>query len=124
MCQPLLEERPSGHIRQLLRTLAASNLRGNPLLWITLNAIVPWDLFFLRRLQQQKQILTESMPQWLDVWHEVEALNALANHAYLNPDTTVPHLHTSESDTVFSTKSIAHPLIPTSSACQQRFQFR
>src|SRR5690606_22804717 len=50
LCQPLLTERPSRHIRQLLRTMAASNLRGNPLLWITLNAIMPWDLWFLKRL--------------------------------------------------------------------------
>lgn len=123
LCQPLLEERPSGHIRQLLRTLAASNLRGNPLLWITLNAIVPWDLFFLRRLQQQKQILAESIPQWLDVWHEIEALNSLGNHAYLNPDTTVPHLYLSENDTIFEAKSIGHPLIPQQQRVTNTFRF-
>ena len=124
LCQPLLEERPSRHIRRLLRTLAASNLRGNPLLWLTLNAIVPWDLFFLKRLQQQKQTLTEAMPQWLDVWHEVEALNSLAHHAYLNPDTTMPYLHTDETATAFTAQAIGHPLIPHHQRVMNHFKFK
>lgn len=108
LCAPLLEAKPSQHIKRLMGTLAASNLKGNPLLWLLLNAIVPWDMFFLRRLHQQKQQLAHYMPQWLDIWHEMEALNSLATFAYLNPEGTMPTL---EQSIVFSATNIGHPML-------------
>ncbi len=111
LCAPILEAQPSKHIKRLMGTLAASNLKGNPLLWMLLNAVMPWDLFFLRRLHEQKAQLTTYMPQWLDVWHEIEALNSLANFAYLNDDAIMPDLQKSH---VFSAQKIAHPLLPAS----------
>lgn len=109
LCKPLREARPSQHIRRIMGTLAASNLRGNPIVWILLNALMPWDLYFLRRLQTQKSQLAHHMPQWFDVWHEIEALNSLATFADLNPDATMPHLNEA---TVLTAHHIGHPLIP------------
>jgi len=108
LCAPLLEAKPSQHIKHLMGTLAASSLRGNPLLWLILNAVMPWDMFFLRRLHQQKQQLAHYMPQWLDIWHEIEALNSLATFAYLNPEGTMPKL---EQSSVFSASNLGHPLL-------------
>jgi hypothetical protein len=109
LLSPLLEAKPSKHIQRLMSTLAASNLRPNPPLWVLLNVIMPWDMVFARRLQQQKQELALYLPQWLDVWHELEALNSLANFAYLNPDSTLPKL---SKTSVLSIKQLAHPLMP------------
>jgi DNA mismatch repair ATPase MutS len=46
---------------------------------------------------------------WLDAWAEFEALNALANYAYENPETTFPEF--SSEDTVFEAESLGHPLL-------------
>ena len=108
LCTPLLEAKPSEHIKHLMRTLVAGNLKGNPILWMLFNAMMPWDLFFLRRLHLQKKQLATYMPQWLDVWHEIEALNSIANFAYLNPRAVMPELQKSH---VFNARNLAHPLL-------------
>lgn len=118
LCMLLLEAKPSQHIRRLMGTLAASNLRGNPILWMLLNALMPWDMFFLRRLHSQKLQLVNYMPEWFDVWHEIEALNSLATFAYLNPDATMPTL---DDKHVFSATNIGHPLIATESRVSNGF---
>ena len=120
LCKPLLEAKPSKQIRRLMGTLAASNLKGNPPLWILLNAIMPWDLFFLSRLHQQKQQLVKYMPQWLDVWYEIEALNSLATFAYLNDKGIMPTLSHSE---VFSVKQLGHPLLSSEKRISNDFSF-
>jgi hypothetical protein len=107
---PLLEAKPSQHLQALMITLAASNLRPNPPIWLLLNALMPWDMFFARRLELQKQALALYLPQWLDIWYEVEALSSLANFADLNPDSSLPKLSKSA---VLSVKQLAHPLIPS-----------
>jgi hypothetical protein len=107
---PLLEAKPSEHLQRLMITLAASNLRPNPPIWLLLNALMPWDMFFARRLEVQKQELAMYLPQWLDIWYEIEALNSLANFAYLNRDSVLPKLSKSAA---LSVKQLAHPLIPS-----------
>lgn len=106
---PILEAKPSRHIHELMQNLAASNLRPNPPLWLLLNALVPWDMFFTRRIELQKQALGLAVPQWLDVWYEIEALNSLAHFAYLNPDSNLPKF---SQTVVLSVKQLEHPLIP------------
>ncbi|MEM9951256.1 MAG: hypothetical protein AAF846_06645 [Chloroflexota bacterium] len=115
---PILEAKPSKHIQRLLGTIAASSLRGNPLIWFFLNAIMPWDMFFLRRLHHQKQQLAEYLPQWLHIWYELEALNSLATFAHLNPDATMPEL---DDSTVLRVNSIGHPLLSSASRITNDF---
>lgn len=118
LCAPILEAKPSQHIKRLMGTLAAGNLKGNPILWMLLNAIVPWDLFFLRRLHIQKEQLATYMPQWLDVWHEIEALNSLATFAYHNNDAIMPDLQKSR---VFKAGKLGHPLLAATSRVSNDF---
>ena len=120
LCTPLLEAKPSQQIRRLMGTLAASSLKANPPLWILLNALMPWDLFFLSRLNQQKQQLAHYMPQWLDVWYEIEALNSLATFAYLNDDAIIPNLNHSE---VFNATQLGHPLLSSEKRITNDFNF-
>ena len=46
---------------------------------------------------------------WLDAWAEFEALNALANYAYENPENTFPDLATEE--VIFEADALGHPLL-------------
>jgi ABC-type multidrug transport system fused ATPase/permease subunit len=117
LCSPFLDEthRPSRFLRRLNRIVAAMGLRGNPFVWFVLNAVVPWDLFFAQRLMQCKKALAERVPTWTDVWFELEALNSLANFAYLNPVYTLPDVMAKDANTppfVFNANELGHPLIP------------
>ncbi|MEL6402795.1 MAG: hypothetical protein AAFR81_00415 [Chloroflexota bacterium] len=120
LCSPLLEAKPSSHIKRLMGTLAASSLRGNPPLWLLLNGLMPWDLYFLRRLHKQKQELAYYLPQWLDIWHELEALNSLATYADLHPEAILPSI---DNETVFEVQSIGHPLIKQDERVTNDFDF-
>jgi hypothetical protein len=117
LCRPFLdaEERPSIHLRQVNRIVNATGIRGNPLFWLILNIIVPWDYYFAYRLDQRKEALARQMPVWLDAWYELEAASSLANLAYLNPAYTLPRIvegPQEQAPAVFSVREMGHPLIP------------
>lgn len=50
-----------------------------------------------------------ALRNWLDAWAEFEALNALGNYAYENPDNTFPVFSTGGA--VFEATSLGHPLL-------------
>jgi xanthosine utilization system XapX-like protein len=50
---------------------------------------------------------------WLDAWAEFEALNALANYAYENPENAFPELSTEGAR--FEAEGLGHPLLPGAS---------
>jgi len=50
---------------------------------------------------------------WLDAWAEFEALNALANYAYENPENTFPDFSTEGAR--FEAEGLGHPLLPRAS---------
>lgn len=137
LCAPFLDEahRPSHYLRRLVRIINATGLRGNPLVWFALNALVPWDIHFTHALDRCKEEIAHYLPIWLDVWSEVETVNSLANLGYLNPDYVFPTVTehyednrnaTSEmTDTIkdggptaaihkplFDAVALAHPLLP------------
>ncbi|MBN8590899.1 MAG: hypothetical protein J0M33_04040 [Anaerolineae bacterium] len=110
-------DRPSRQLRSLNLTLAAGSLQGNVILWATLNALVPWDLFFAYRLGQQRATLRGLLPQWLTIWHELEALAALRTFGWLNPEYARPQITvTQKADEAYLVPTmvaalIGHPLI-------------
>ena len=110
LCSPILQDKPSQQLAKLAQIVSAVSLQGNPILWMVINVIVPWDVYFAYQLNQEKKHLAESLPRWLDVWYELEALTSLANFAYLNPEYTFPTFTNSEND-IITTKNIGHPLI-------------
>jgi DNA mismatch repair ATPase MutS len=117
LCRPFLDakERPSVHLRRVNRIVNATGIRGNPLFWLTLNAIMPWDYYFAYRLDQRKEALARHMPAWLAAWYELEAASSLANLAYLNPAYTFPGIVEApeeEGQPVFAAQQMGHPLIP------------
>lgn len=114
LCSPFLDaaKRPSQQLKRVTILLSAASFQQNPLAHLILNAAVPWDLYFVYRLEQQKRELAGLLPQWIDVWFEVEALSALATFAYLNADTTFPEVVARPAAPIFTAKGLGHPLIP------------
>jgi len=118
ICAPFAEEGklPSIEMRKLGRLAAALGVRTNPLLSLLVHLIGPWDFFFTYRLEQVKKEIAHLLPRWLDAWHELEALNSLANFAYLNPHYIFPEL-TAGTD-LFTARELGHPLLkPESKVC-------
>jgi hypothetical protein len=102
--------KPSATLRELGRIISGASLQNNILVWLLLNALVPWDLFFAHQLRRVKRRLQAQLPTWLDTRFELEALCALANFAYVNPDYVFPRL---EAEMVtWQGQDLGHPLIP------------
>ncbi|MFW5691955.1 MAG: MutS family DNA mismatch repair protein [Chloroflexota bacterium] len=116
LCAPLTREQadhaddrpPSQQLRRIGIIVTAASLQRNPVVWIMLNLFVPWDVFFAHLLGRSQQSLARQMPQWLDTWYTVEASNALAEFAYLNPHYTFPSLTTQPT---LRGVQLGHPLI-------------
>jgi DNA mismatch repair ATPase MutS len=95
--------------------VAAAGIQKSPLLWLPLNLLMPWDFFFTLQLDRYKARLRNLLPQWLDTWYELEALSALANFAYLNPDYTFPEVldqPEAPDQPLFEAHALGHPLLP------------
>lgn len=106
--RPFHETPPSVDLRRLTRLMVASSARQNPLLGLILNVAMPYDMFFTYQLERQTAELGGRMHQWLDALYTMEALNALANFAFLNPEFTFPTL---EDGAGLQATAIGHPLL-------------
>ncbi len=111
LCAPFLDprKRPSAELSRIERIAAALGLRTNALLWLIVHAFVPWDFFFTFRLEQLKKEISQELPRWLDVWYELEALNSLANFAWLNSHYTFPEIVSGQH--LFAARGLGHPLL-------------
>jgi ABC-type multidrug transport system fused ATPase/permease subunit len=117
ICEPFFvdhEQRPSLLLKRTARIASASTLKNNGILWLVINALVPWDAYCAYRLQQCKIQIATRLPEWLDVWFELEALCSLATFAYLNPEYILPTIMSPDvqgEHAVFSGQGLGHPLI-------------
>jgi len=118
LCEPFhkdYEHRPSPLLKKIARVASASTLQKNVLLWIIVNVLVPWDFYFAYHFQQYKSQLVVHLPSWLHIWLELEALNSLANFAYLNPEYILPEIDLCEiqDEHIFPFRAcgLGHPLI-------------
>jgi hypothetical protein len=124
LCQPFWsgETKPSSYLRTLELVISGTSLRNNPFIWAPLNLLAPWDLYFAYRLEICQRELSERLPAWLDSWYELEALNSLANFAYLNPGYTYPELPGEQDRPVFTAQQLGHPLLPAISRVCNDFE--
>ena len=124
LCAPFRDsqQRPSHYLRRANRIVNATGVRGNPIVWLLLNAFFPWDLFFLYRLELVKADLVRESPQWLAVWHTLEALSGLANWGYLNPDYPMPTIQP-DAAAPLTAVGLGHPLIPEAVKVGNDFTF-
>jgi DNA mismatch repair ATPase MutS len=90
---------------------------------------VPWDVVWGYFLARRKAELAAALPQWLDIWHELEALSALATFAYLNPQYTWPVVHGQADQNggngpIFAATALGHPLIHAEGKVHNDFTIR
>lgn len=115
LCQVFTEvaRRPSVQLRRLAVVISAASISGNSIVWILLNAIVPWRFYVAFLLNRTKNDVSEYLPDWLDTIFELEALNSLATFSYLNPDYAFPQLQPSVSNAapILEAVQIGHPLL-------------
>lgn len=125
ICAPFVdkEKRPSAELRRIARLASALGLRTNALLWFFVHALIPWDFYFTYRLELLKKEIANLLPLWLDAWYELEALNSLANFAYLNPHYVFPEILSctqgeEPESSLFEARALGHPLLqPQSKVC-------
>ena len=108
---------PTQQLKDAARTLHAISIKAHPLVHLTINAIGPWDLWFLRRLIHTQDRIQQALPQWLDALAEIEAASALATFAYLHPDYIWPTPLVvadgqQEHPPTLRASRLAHPLLP------------
>jgi hypothetical protein len=106
------QNRPSDMIKRIQRVTTGASFRMNFLIWISLNLLMPWDLYFAYRLEKLKVDLVEDIPTWLDVWFDIEALCALATFAYTNPESITPKITIDQRKPILRARGLGHPLIP------------
>ncbi len=116
LCAPFrdAEQRPSRHLKRVARIAAAASSQKSEIWLIVLNALGPWDLYFAYRLDRFKETLRAHLPAWLKTWYDLEALNALATFADLNPGYTFPEVldgTASGHDVIFEADALGHPLL-------------
>lgn len=83
-------------------------------LWnLLFNIVIPLDLFLAFRLARWKDEARRALPQWLDIWYELECLCSLATFAYLNPEYVFPELLSSShsSGVLLHAVGLGHPLL-------------
>ncbi|MCK5738060.1 hypothetical protein KAH55_02720, partial [bacterium] len=115
LCEPFatVAEKPSRQLRRMNWLAFAVGLRMNYLFWIILHLFSPWDFWCAYRLNIQKRRLKKQFAEWLEICYELEALNSLANFAWLNPAAVFPELMESvKTSAVFlEAAALGHPLI-------------
>ena len=107
------KQKPSLLLKKLEKLSLMTTARGNPFMKIILNALMPWDFYLLINLIKYKNKLKKHLLVWLNTLYELEALNSLANFAYLNPEYSFPEISESKnSKSVLYSENMGHPLIP------------
>lgn len=117
LCEPFwrTEPRPSTALKRMVRLAGAASTQKANIFGVVLNLLVPWDLCVSYRFQQCKAAIKPQLPLWIETWHELEALNALAQFGYLNPDYHFPEImprEAGEDEAALRVEALGHPLLP------------
>jgi len=118
-CHTLLthEIRPTSCLKQLGRICQGLSVKAHPLVHLALNAVIPWDLLYVGKLNRLITTLHDILPVWLNTIGQLDAASALARFAYVNPDYQWPQLDTldtPERQPGLTSVGLGHPLIARS----------
>ena len=119
---------PSQQLRNVGVITAAVGLRSNPLLAVLLNLILPWDFFLTFLADRQRVQVSKTLPEWVRVVHELDALIALGNFAALNPDAAFPEMRAhavgAPASPILRVEKMGHPLIPAPARVTNDFEIQ
>ena len=120
------DQKPSIHFAKAQRLVFWASLsQKNPIVWLFLNVLFPWDYIFSLKLEEFKQELKPRLINWLDALHELEALCALANFGYLNPHYSFANLlDQNNSETLFRADHMGHPLLPEDEKVRNSYEIK
>jgi len=112
-CRPFWDSdySPSKYVKRIIRIAGAASSQQSEVIWVLLNFLMPWDLYFAQKLSSYKQDLAPHLSEWIDHFYKLEAFSSMANFSWLNP-----HYRFALPDTnakkPFEATSLGHPLIP------------
>jgi ABC-type multidrug transport system fused ATPase/permease subunit len=112
LCAPFRDRHhsPSAQIRTIKAASFGVGLRSNPVLGLVLNLVLPWDFLFAFAADRFRAQVIQSFPVWAQVCYQIDALIALANFGFLNPDYVFPEIE-ADAKPVFHAEGLGHPLI-------------
>jgi hypothetical protein len=102
---------PHVEMKRLQFIVELTDVRFSPMLHFPLNLVLLWDLHCLFLLERWQRRVGRKVRFWFEVLGELEALAALANHAYENPENTVPEILEDESPVAYHATRLGHPLL-------------
>ncbi len=113
LCAPFRDSRhsPSAQMRRVKSVTFGVGLRSNPVLGILLNLILPWDFLFAYLADRYRARVAQLFPMWAEICYRLDALIALANFGYRNPDYVFPEI-VLEAKPILCAENLGHPLIP------------
>ncbi|MEL7834180.1 MutS family DNA mismatch repair protein [Fodinibius sp. Rm-B-1B1-1] len=102
---------PSKYVKGIIRIAGAASSQQSEIVWVLLNFLVPWDLYFAQKLSRYKKELAPKLDEWLTHFYQLEAFSSMANFGWLHPEYqfSIPD---KKSDNPFTAKRLGHPLIP------------
>jgi hypothetical protein len=121
------DERPSAATRRLAGLVAALNLRGNPLVHLLVNLVLPWDLFFAERYRALHADIAKRLPVWIESLGRLEAAAALAHYARTHPGFAYPEIRLPgdpAAEVALDTVLVGHPLLPPDARVANTFALK
>lgn len=106
------EDSPSKFVKRIIKISSAASSQQSEIVWLLLNFLVPWDLYFKTKLKKYKKELSPRLSDWVGTFYKLEAYCSLANFAWLNPHYTFAVPQATTGSEVFNAEGLGHPLIP------------
>lgn len=119
--KPITDSSPTHALNQIAQTVSGLMLRQNGIVWMIVNALIPWDLYWASRFDTHRKKLATHLPPWLETYTQTEVLIALANFAWLNPAYTFPTIST-DNASLLETTGLGHPLLDHDARVNNDFQ--
>lgn len=113
-------EGPLASLKRLRRIALWAGVTRNDVLFVVLNAILPWNLVFAVLLEREKSMLRSKLPGWLDRWYTLEAASSLAHVAVLNADHCWP---VPQNVAEWYAEDASHPLLHAESRVHNTHHF-
>lgn len=101
---------PAQLMHQLQGDYSYLQLRSNPLIWLPINLLCLWDLFFALRVERWQARIGPRLRGWLGALGELEARSSLANLGFDHPAWVWPELVHERA--TFVVEDLGHPLLP------------
>lgn len=113
-------EGPLASLKRLRGIALWAGVTRNDVLFVVLNAILPWNLIFAVLLEREKSLLRSKLPGWLDRWYTLEAASSLAHVAVLNGDHCWP---VPQNVAEWYAENASHPLLHAESRVHNTHHF-